>query len=118
MITEENIERLLRMMDSLKEVPNIENLNKLYFEVNSLRIENTPDIKTQTVDIDMGNCRIQFYNYDGSPAVIGEGKDIQRNWLWQLISDKIDSKIVRSVQIPELRYDTNGSLNIKVEVEV
>jgi len=70
--------------------------------------------KPITVAVDMGDCRIQFYNYDGTTAQTG---DIVRSWMWQLISDKVDPKSVRSVTIPTLRYDSEESLKIMVEIE-
>jgi len=68
---------------------------------------------SQFVDIDMGDCRIEFYNCKGGRAKTG---DIVRNYMWQLISDKIDPTTVRSVTIPTLRYDTNEELVITVEI--
>ena len=68
---------------------------------------------SEFVDIDMGDCRIEFYNYKGDRAKTG---DLVRNHMWQLISDKIDPTMVRSVTIPTLRYDTNEELTITVEI--
>jgi len=70
--------------------------------------------KPITVAVDMGDCRIEFYNYEGNQAKTG---DLVRSWMWALISDKVDPKCVKSVTIPTLRYDSLDSLKIMVEIE-
>ena len=72
---------------------------------------------TEFVEINMGDCKIEFFTPDGRKAEIGNG-DVVRSYLWQLTGPGIDPTRVRSVEIPKLTYDSNESLKIKVELEM
>ena len=74
--------------------------------------------KTEIVEIAMGDCRIEFYNYKGETIKPGEGNDVVRNWMWQLIGPGIDPTRVVSVEIPKLTYTENKALTIKVEMSM
>ena len=104
---------LIYLAKKYKEGPTHKTLLQLKSIIDSLLIKES--IKSEFVEIDMGNCNIEFFNYDGTKAKVGG--DIVRSWMWRLNSPGLDPAMVRSVEIPTLRYDTNESLKIKVELE-
>lgn len=112
------LERLKNEINKYEEQPTKETAfvlksltNELYFSF--------PKEETEIVEVDMGRCRIQFYEYDGSIPKVGDKEDIIRSYMWQLTGEGIDSMRVRSVELPVLRYDGEpDSLKLKVEYEV
>tara|TARA_Y100000310_G_C20704329_1_gene833662 strand:- start:28090 stop:28620 length:531 start_codon:yes stop_codon:yes gene_type:complete len=65
-------------------------------------------------EIPMGECRIDFFN--GSGEIIKDDDcDVLRGWMWKLSGPNIESHKVKSVEIPELRYENTGKLFLKVE---
>lgn len=74
-------------------------------------------MSTEFVEINMGECKIEFFAHDGKKAEVGSGEPI-KSFMWQLTGPGIDPTKVRSVEIPKLTYDSIEPLKIKVELEM
>lgn len=67
----------------------------------------------EVIEVNIGEVDIVFH-----PAGAGNfSGDVVRNYLWDIYGPGIDTEAVVSVEIPELRYDTNEELIIKVTQE-
>lgn len=70
-------------------------------------------IKTETVEINMGEVKITFLGKDGEPLKPGE---MATCFHWKIEGAGIDPARVKSVQIPKLDYTDNSPVVLTVEM--
>ena len=106
---------LIYFAEKYKKDPSTTTLYQIKSLVDSFLITERENAESKFVEIEMGSCNIEFFNYDGTKAKVGG--DIVRNYMWILNCPGLDPAMVRSVEIPKLTYDNADSLKIKVELE-